>query len=96
MVIGIIAAIGIPSLLKSRLAAQKNMCASNLRQIQAAVQLWAADTRMAPDANFTTADIVPEYMKSWPREGTAYYPVPATIAETPVCPNSATNTDHKL
>jgi prepilin-type N-terminal cleavage/methylation domain-containing protein len=96
MVIAVLALIIIPNMIKSRQTASRNSCISNLRQIQGAVQLWSLDARAATNASFTTSDIVPAYMKFWPKEGTAEYPVPSNITSTPVCPNSSTNTDHKL
>lgn len=95
-IIGILAAIAIPNFIRARQTAMKNACIANLKQINAAVQTWAADTAAASDATFATSDIVPNYMKSWPEEGTASYPLPADVSATPVCPNSAVNTDHAL
>ena len=95
-IIGLVAAIAMPNFIRARRVAQKNSCIANLKQIQGAIQVWAIDTGAASDATFTTADIVGEYLRSWPKEGTVDYPVPANVNAMPVCPNSATNTDHVL
>jgi len=95
-IIGLLAAIAIPNFVRARQTALKNACIANLKQIQGAIQVWAIDTGASSTATFTTADITPNYMKSWPREGTATYAVPADVGTNPVCPNSAANTDHTL
>ena len=94
-IIGLLAAIAIPNFIRARTTAQRNACIANLKQIQGAIQVWAIDTGAASDGTFTTADIVGNYLKSWPKEGTVTYPKPANVSETPACPNTA-NTDHIL
>ncbi|MDP2913758.1 MAG: prepilin-type N-terminal cleavage/methylation domain-containing protein [Candidatus Omnitrophota bacterium] len=94
-IIGLLAAIAIPNFVKARTTAMKNACIANLKQIQGAIQVWAIDTGATSSATFATGDIVPNYLKSWPKEGTVSYAVPASVSATPVCPNTA-NTDHTL
>ncbi len=94
-IIGLLAAIAIPNFVRARQTAMKNACIANLKQIQGAVQVWAIDTGAASNAAPTTGDLTPNYIKSWPHEGTVDYAVP-TVNADPVCPNSATNTDHHL
>jgi hypothetical protein len=43
--IGMMAAIAIPNFVKARTTAQKNMCISNLRQIDGAKQQWALENK---------------------------------------------------
>jgi len=95
-IIGLLAAIAIPNFVRARQTAMKNACIANLKQIQGAIQVWAIDTGAASNATFGTSDLVPNYIKSWPKEGTVTYPVPTDVGTTPVCPNSSTNTDHTL
>ena len=95
-IIGLLAAIAIPNFIRARATAQKNACIANLKQLQGAIQVWAIDQGAASDGTFTTGDIVGNYLKSWPREGTVTYPRPANVSETPVCPNGTSNTDHVL
>ena len=92
-IIGLLAAIAIPNFIAARKTAQKNACIANLKQLQGAIQVWAIDTGAASDATFSTADIVGNYLKSWPKCG-ATYEVPTSVDVAPVCP---TNPDeHKL
>ena len=94
-IIGLLAAIAIPNFVRARQTAMKNACIANLKQIQGAVQVWAIDTGAASNATPASGDIVPNYIKALPSEGTAVYGIPAVNAD-PVCPNSSTNTDHHL
>jgi len=93
-IIGLLAAIAIPNFIRARQTAQRNACIANLKQIQGAIQVWAIDTGAASNASFTTADIVGNYLKSWPKEGTVAYPVPANVSADPVCPNGTA--DHTI
>ena len=95
-IIGLLAAIAIPNFIRARETAQKNACIANMKQIQGAIQVWAIDTGAASAATFTTAEIVPAYLRSWPECGTKEYAVPANVSATPVCPNSGSNTDHVI
>ncbi|MCX5677589.1 MAG: prepilin-type N-terminal cleavage/methylation domain-containing protein [Candidatus Omnitrophica bacterium] len=95
-IIGILAAIAIANFMVAKRVAQKNACIANLKQIQIVVNTWALDTDSSPNATFTKADLVPNYIKTWPKEGTADYPLPANVNSTPVCPNAAVNTDHTI
>ena len=94
-IIGLLAAIAIPNFIKARETAQKNACIATQKQIQGAMQVWAIDTGAASNASPTTADMVPNYLKSWPKEGTAAYKVPTSINDTASwCPSN--NTAHTL
>jgi prepilin-type N-terminal cleavage/methylation domain-containing protein len=95
-IIGLLAAIAIPNYMKSRETARRNSCVANMKQLREAIHIWAIDTGAASNATFTTSDIVPNFLKDWPKEGTVDYPVPSNASEIPVCPSSAANTDHVL
>jgi prepilin-type N-terminal cleavage/methylation domain-containing protein len=58
-IIGLLAAIAIPSWVRARTTSQTNTCINNLRQIFGATQQWALDFRKAPDAAVTPEDILP-------------------------------------
>ena len=88
-IIGLLAAIAIPNFLKARGTSQKNVCINNLRQISAAVQQWAMETRSGPASAVTADDVLP-YTKSQlvcPAGGTSFgssYQL-TTVAEQPIC-----------
>lgn len=95
-IIGLLAAIAIPNFVRARETALKNACISNLKQIQGAVQVWAIDKGLASTAAVVKTELAPNYIKAWPKEGGTDYPTPATVSDTPVCPNSTIHTDHTI
>ena len=92
-IIGLLAAIAIPNFIKAREKAEKQACVANLKQIQGAIQVWALDNNSGTTAP-TEAQLVPDYIKSWPRCRGVVYAMPATVDADPVCPNSIA--DHTL
>jgi prepilin-type N-terminal cleavage/methylation domain-containing protein len=92
-VIGLICAVAIPSLVKSRANAQKRTCIANLREIDAAVQQWALENKVNSKMTYklTTAKLL-AYLKGsklpiCPAGGT--YKPGTTIADVPDCSRSA-------
>ena len=62
-IIGLLAAIAIPSFIRARTTSQKNACINNLRQIDGAKEQWALET--SQDANATpVANDIATYLKS--------------------------------
>lgn len=88
-IIGLLAAIAIPNFVRARETAERNACIGNLRQIQGAVQVWAIDSGSAAPTTPTLADLVPNYIRSWPACRGVAYAVPEVSAD-PSCPNSLT------
>ena len=60
-IIGLLAAIAIPSFVKARTQAQTNACVNNLRQIDAAKEQWALNTGATTGG--VTETEVNEYIK---------------------------------
>ena len=58
-IIGLLAAIAIPNLVRSRTTSQTNACINNLRQIDAAKQEWGLTGGIAPTARPTPAQLQP-------------------------------------
>ncbi len=73
-IIGLLASIAIPSIVKSRQTARKNYCVNNLRTIHHATQQYITDENPANDA-VTINDVIPYIGKG---------------AEMPVCKDSGT------
>jgi prepilin-type N-terminal cleavage/methylation domain-containing protein len=64
-IIGLLAAIAIPSFMKARTTSQQNACINNLRQIESGKEQWALAAQKAQgDAVVTTT--VDTYMKESP------------------------------
>jgi prepilin-type N-terminal cleavage/methylation domain-containing protein len=61
-IIGLLAAMAIPASFKARNTAQKNTCINNLRQIDAAKQQWAVETKQKDGAACADTDVSP-YIK---------------------------------
>jgi prepilin-type N-terminal cleavage/methylation domain-containing protein len=57
--IGLLAAIAVPNFVRARSTSQRNACINNLRQIDAAKQEWAFDSRSPVTATPTPADLQP-------------------------------------
>jgi len=97
-IIGLLASIAIPNFVKARTTAQMNACISNLRQIDGAIQVWAAETKQGETATVTAADILP-YLKGevkCPSGGKTFsdsYSV-STVSARPACLKSPAT--HKL
>jgi len=61
-IIGLLAAIAIPSFIKSRNQTRTNSCINNLRQIDSAKEQWALETNAADTATPVEADLT-DYIK---------------------------------
>ena len=61
-IIGLLAAIAIPSFIKARTTSQQNACINNLRQIDGAKEQWAMAENQPATATPETSDIGP-YIK---------------------------------
>ncbi len=88
-IIGLLAAIAIPNFIKARETAEKNACKENLKQVQGATQIWAITNDKTDSDTPATSDLVPEYIKAWPKCKGTNYSVTSVSAD-PVCPNSLT------
>ena len=64
-IIGLLAAIAIPSFMKARTTSQKNACINNLRQIEAGKEQWALEMKQAQGATADTT-AVNTYLKAAP------------------------------
>jgi prepilin-type N-terminal cleavage/methylation domain-containing protein len=93
-IIGLLAAIAIPNFVTARLAAQKNACIANLKQIEGAQQLFALDN--SGTVTTTMGDLVDEYFKTTPScPGTATaYALHAT--DPPRCDSDNRDIGHHL
>ncbi len=56
-IIGLLAAIAIPNYAQSRMTAQKNVCISNLRQIEGAVERWSLEMHKDEGQTVSYSDI---------------------------------------
>jgi prepilin-type N-terminal cleavage/methylation domain-containing protein len=61
-IIGLLAAIAIPSFVRARANSQANTCINNLRQMDGAIQQWALENKRSATATVSLANITP-YIK---------------------------------
>jgi|ERR1051325_1168397 prepilin-type N-terminal cleavage/methylation domain-containing protein len=83
-IIGMLAAIAIPSFIHARETAQIKACIVNLQTIDGAIQLWATETGAGEGAPVTSANITP-YINRGPKGSLkrVYCPIdPAKTFET--------------
>ena len=87
--IGLLAAMAIPSFLRSRNAAHRSTCINNLKQIDSAIQQWATERKKPQSAPVDFSDISP-YLKGaivCPSGGTSFWDsyTISTVADLPLC-----------
>ena len=95
-IIGLLAAIAIPSFVKARNTSQQNACINNLRQIDGAKEQWAMAAKQS-DGDSVTTDDVNDYIKgdttpTCPGGGTYTY---GNIGSNPDC-SITSPTDHSF
>lgn len=64
-IIGLLAAIAIPSFVRARQTSQKNACINNLRQIDGGKDQWAIEEKQPTGASPSQANVT-VYLKKWP------------------------------
>jgi prepilin-type N-terminal cleavage/methylation domain-containing protein len=77
LIIGILLAIAVPNFIKARESSRTKSCIANLKQIEAAKEQWAMDTRAASTATPGTGDL---------------YGSTAYVKNTPTCPSGGSYT----
>jgi prepilin-type N-terminal cleavage/methylation domain-containing protein len=77
LIIGILLAIAVPNFIKARESSRTKSCVANLKQIEAAKEQWAMDTRAASTATPGTGDL---------------YGATAYVKNTPICPSGGSYT----
>lgn len=92
-IVGLIAVIAVPNMIRSRLTAQKSSCIANLKQIEGAVNQWAVETKKSGTDTYSLADpVLINYFKgsvvpACPGGGT--YSAGANVASSPICNQSS-------
>jgi len=84
-IIGLLAAIAIPSFVRARTTSQTNACVNNLRQIDGAKDQWAIENNKVDTDAVTSGDVSPYIkggMPSCPASGS--YTL-TTVAADPTC-----------
>jgi prepilin-type N-terminal cleavage/methylation domain-containing protein len=68
VIIGLLAAIAIPNLIKARVVSQRKSCTANLKQIHGAINTWALETQRTSGDPVVIAEVFgnTNYIKSVP------------------------------
>lgn len=66
LIIGILMAIAVPQFVKARSSSRQKTVISNLRQIDGAKERWAMETGMISGNACASADLIPDYIKTYP------------------------------
>jgi prepilin-type N-terminal cleavage/methylation domain-containing protein len=61
--VGLLAAIAIPNLIKARANSQQNACINNLRQVDVAISEWALETGQSTGTSVADVSVVSAYIK---------------------------------
>lgn len=63
--LGLLTAIIVPHVLKARNRSDQKVCINNLREIDQAIQIWAAETKAKPRGRVTHTNLIP-YLRKLP------------------------------
>ena len=93
-IIGLLAAIAVPSFIRARVTSQTNTCVNNLRQISGGIDQWAIENNQVGSSTVTQGDVEP-YLKGdrWPECPADGSYVVSTVDVLPTC-SAFSATDH--
>lgn len=83
-IIGLLAAIAIPNLIKARQTTQKNKCLNNARLIADAVDQWALEQNKAGDATPALTDVAPYIKGGVPKCNNADYSLSGNVTNVTI------------
>ena len=66
-IIGLLAAIAIPSFARARTTSRQNACINNLRQIDGGKDQWAIENNKVDSDTLTSANVSPFIKGGWPK-----------------------------
>ncbi|MDP6904014.1 MAG: prepilin-type N-terminal cleavage/methylation domain-containing protein [Verrucomicrobiota bacterium] len=84
-IIGLLAAVAIPNLVKAKKNAQVNGCKANLRTIEFAIAQWSLEKRKADDAEVSLEELEEYFKDGIPRCPSGGEYELTTVAEKPTC-----------
>ena len=84
-IIGLLAAVAIPNLIKARKTAQINACKTNLRTIEFTIGQWALEKRKADDSELTLGDLEDYFKDGIPECPSGGEYELYTVGEMPTC-----------
>ena len=83
-IIGLLAAIAIPSFVRARTTSQQNACINNLRQLDGGKDQWAIENNQVSSAAVTLDNVTPYLKKNPACPASGTYTV-TTVSVDPTC-----------
>ncbi len=84
-IIGLLAAVAIPNLVKAKKNAQVNGCKANLRTIEFAIAQWSLEKRKADDAEVSLEELEEYFKDGIPRCPSGGEYELTTVSDKPTC-----------
>jgi prepilin-type N-terminal cleavage/methylation domain-containing protein len=84
-IIGLLAAVAIPNLVKAKKNAQVNGCKANLRTIEFAIAQWSLEKRKADDAEVSLEELEDYFKDGIPRCPSGGEYELTTVSDKPTC-----------
>jgi prepilin-type N-terminal cleavage/methylation domain-containing protein len=88
-IIGLLAAIAIPSFARARTTSRQNACINNLRQIDGGKDQWAIESNKVDTDLVTSAEVSPYIKGGWPKCPAAGDYATTTVLANPTCSRGA-------
>ena len=88
-IIGLLAAIAIPSFARARTTSRQNACINNLRQVDGGKDQWAIENNKVDSDAVTSAEVSPYIKGGWPVCPAAGSYVVTTVVDNPTCSRGA-------
>ncbi|MCL5103702.1 MAG: prepilin-type N-terminal cleavage/methylation domain-containing protein [Armatimonadetes bacterium] len=85
LIIGVLLAIAVPNFIRARETARLKSCLSNLRQIDAAKDQYAAEHKKRDGDAVDWSDIIPTYIKTEPECPTGVPYTLGSVGQNPTC-----------
>lgn len=95
-IIGLLAAIAIPSFARARTTSRQNACINNLRQIDGGKDQWAIECNKVDTDSVTSTDVSPYIKGGWPVCPAAGTYAMANVLADPTCAGGGGGGGHKL
>ena len=84
-IIGLLAAIAIPSFARARTTSRQNACINNLRQIDGGKDQWAIESNKVDTDGVTSDDVSPYIKGGWPTCPAAGDYTVVNVSDDPTC-----------
>ena len=91
-IIGLLAAIAIPSFARARTTSRQNACVNNLRQIDGGKDQWAIENNKVDTDTVTSANVADYVKGGWPDCPAAGTYGVTTVVNNPTCSRSGGHT----